>query len=164
MPFLNRLARAVALTLLLASTAAPAFAGPADTALLQSFVGNWKGGGKLTGADTGKVTCRMAFKFSKANRLTYTGRCTLGGMGGQSFNGVVTYNEAKKRFESATSAGTVVGQKSSGGVTFTMNETDKRGAISSQLFMGTGRLQFDFSMTDAKTHEVTSATIPLAKS
>ena len=53
------LSRAAALAGLLAvSGAAPALAAPADVALLQSYIGEWRGRGVLIGANTETVVCR----------------------------------------------------------------------------------------------------------
>src|SRR5215217_7980887 len=40
-------------------TAAPAFAGPAETAFLQKLTASWTGKGKLIGAQTGPISCRI---------------------------------------------------------------------------------------------------------
>ena len=45
---------------LLPFAAAPAFAGPAETAFLQKLNANWVGQGSLSGAQSGRVACRTA--------------------------------------------------------------------------------------------------------
>jgi hypothetical protein len=63
MTFLGPLSRAAALAGLLLSagfTAAPAFAGPAEVALLKSYIGEWRGRGTLVGASTESVVCRLS--------------------------------------------------------------------------------------------------------
>ena len=76
------LVRIAAIAGLIAATGvavAPAFAGPAEMALLKSYEGSWKGKGQVVGADTETVTCRMLLSAGNDDKVNYSGRCALAG-------------------------------------------------------------------------------------
>ena len=124
------LSRAAALAGLLAvSGAAPALAAPADVALLQSYIGEWRGRGVLIGANTETVVCRMSLTQGNQEKVNYNGRCTLAGTQ-LSVAGTMAYIEASRRFEAAMSSnatftGIAVGQKRGNGLIFNLRERDK---------------------------------------
>ena len=62
MTFFGPVSRGIALAGLLFSGAsvAPAVAAPADVALLQSYIGDWRGRGTLVGANSETVVCRLS--------------------------------------------------------------------------------------------------------
>ena len=73
-------ARAVAVAgVLMAAGAMPAFAGPAEMALLESYIGSWNGKGTLKGAQEETVVCKMSLSKGNGTKLNYTGRCSLAG-------------------------------------------------------------------------------------
>jgi hypothetical protein len=93
------LSRAAALAgLLAAAGAAPALAAPADVALLQSYIGDWRGRGVLIGANTETVVCRMSLTQGNQDKVNYSGRCSLAGTQ-LSVAGTMAYVEANRRFE-----------------------------------------------------------------
>lgn len=130
MTCLQTLSRALAMTGLLAvSGVAPAFAAPADVALLQSYIGEWRGRGVLIGANTETVVCRLSLNQGNQDKVNYSGRCSLAGTQ-LSVAGTMTYVEANKRFEAAMSTnatftGLAVGQKRGGGLVFNLRERDE---------------------------------------
>ena len=91
---------------LIALTTVPAIAGPAETAFLQKLSANWIGKGKLTGAQSGAVSCRIVIT-ARGQSLKYQGRCTIPDLAAQAFNGAITYNDKLKRYESRTMNGVV---------------------------------------------------------
>ena len=127
----------------LALTAAPALAGPAETAFLQKLTANWTGRGKLTGAQSGAVACRLVISGG-GQSVKYQGRCTIPDMATQAFNGAISYNDKAKRYE-ATSKGQVsVGAKSGSGVTFVLNLKDPMiGTGTSTLKIGASQIVTD---------------------
>lgn len=164
MPALTRLFRTALLAAMLLPTVAPALAGPAEAALLQEYVGTWKGEGRLTGAEEGAVVCRLTLRPAGA-KVAFSGRCAYDGSGAKSFSGTMTYNDAKKRFESTSSASrTVAGKKSGGGIVFTTEQSDRRGTVTSTLSLNGGTIEVDFRMVDARTKKVTRGNIPFARS
>ena len=131
----------------------PALAGPRDTALLAQLEGSWRGRGDATGANSGPVACRMSFKPSGGDKLNYTGRCSLGGSGATSFRGTILYNEAKNRFESASSsqAGTsrVIGKRQGNTIVFSSaNMQTSYGVVSSTMTLGPTAIGMSFKLVD----------------
>lgn len=164
MPALTRLLCTALVAGMLLPTAAPAVAGPAEAALLQDYVGTWKGKGRLTGAEEGIVSCRLTLRPA-GTKIAFNGRCAYDGSGAKSFSGTMTYNDVTKRFESTSSASrTVAGRKSGGGIVFTTEQSDQRGTVTSTLSLNGGTIKVDFRMVDAKTKKVTRGNIPFARS
>lgn len=130
MTCLQTLSRIVAMTGLLATGGiAPAFSAPADVALLQSYIGEWRGRGVLIGANTETVVCRLSLNQGNQDKVNYSGRCSLAGTQ-LSVAGTMTYVEANKRFEAAMSTnatftGLAVGQKRGDGLVFNLRERDE---------------------------------------
>src|SRR5687768_17329635 len=128
----GHLSRVVAMTGLLfsASTAvAPAFAGPAEVALLQSYIGEWRGRGTLVGANSETVVCRLALTQGNDDKVNYNGRCSLAGSQ-LSVAGTIAYVESSRRYEAAMSSnatftGIAIGQKRGGGLVFNLRERDQ---------------------------------------
>lgn len=132
MKCLGHLSRVVAVTGLLFSggaALAPAFAGPAEVALLQSYIGEWRGRGVLIGANKETVVCRLSLTQGNVDKVNYSGRCTLAGTQ-LSVAGTMAYIEASKRYEAAMSSnatftGIAVGQKRGSGLVFNLRERDQ---------------------------------------
>ena len=128
----GRRSRIVALAgLLLAAGAAmaPAFAGPAEIALLQSYIGEWRGRGVLIGADKQTVMCRLSVTQGNADKVNYNGRCMLAGTQ-LSVAGTMAYIAASRRYEAVMSSnanftGIAVGQKRGSELVFNLRERDQ---------------------------------------
>jgi hypothetical protein len=152
MPRLNLFA-SLAVLVALALPVAPAFAGPAENALLAKYAGDWRGTGKVTGPDPGTVVCRISFKPAASGKLTYSGRCTYSGQGTASFRGTMLYNDASKRYEAASSAQgtstTAVGKKQGGGIVFATSGMDTRyGTVSSVMTLAGNAIKMSFKLVD----------------
>ena len=105
MKLFGPVARAAAIAgVLVAAGAAPAFAGPAEMALLESYAGSWNGKGTLTGAQQETVVCKMSLSKGNGTKLNYTGRCSLAGAQ-LSVTGTIAYVDAKKRYEAVMNSG-----------------------------------------------------------
>ena len=125
------LSRAVALAGLLVSAgaaSAPALAAPADVALLKSYIGEWRGRGTLTGAETETVVCRLSLKEGNDDKVNYSGRCTLPAAICRS-TAPWPISTKSRRFEAAmtsnaTFSGIAVGQKRGNGVVFNLRERE----------------------------------------
>jgi hypothetical protein len=163
-----RLARVAILAIaLLLPAAAPAFAGAAETALLQQYEGAWKGAGQMTGVQKGKIACKLTFKSAGDGALSYSGRCTFG-MGTTSFKGTMSYNVAKKRFESTSTAtgitATAVGKKQGSGLVFSMSDVvTTHGTASSTMALAGNAINISFKLVD-KRGKVTTSTVVFKKS
>lgn len=141
-----------------------AHAAEADVTFIRSFAGNWQGKGRLTGAEEGNLVCRLTMKPS-GTRLFYNGRCALDGQGSRSFQGTIQYNDDLRRYEAKTSGSPiVVGKKSGGSIVFSFSDSDERGSVSSTMTLSASTIRFAFTAVDAKTREVTRASIPFRRS
>lgn len=174
MTYFGPLWRAVALAGLLVSAgaaSAPAFAAPADVALLKSYIGEWRGRGVLTGAESETVVCRLSLKEGNSDKVTYSGRCTLAGSN-LSINGTLAYVDASRRFEAAmtsnaTFSGIAVGQRRGDGVVFNLREREvdegKPVTISAQIGLTGGAISVGFNVVYEDSGETLSAQVPFSR-
>ncbi|MGV3490894.1 MAG: hypothetical protein ACO1OG_06175 [Devosia sp.] len=163
MPNLKALAFAALLALPIPTIA---MAGPAETALLAKYAGEWRGTGQVTGPDPGTVVCRIAFRTTEAGRLTYSGRCSYSGQGAASFRGTLAYNDSSKRFEAVSSAqGTSmqsVGRKQGNSIVFASEGIETRyGTVSSTMTLGGSTIKMAFKLVD--DGETTASSITLQR-
>lgn len=145
----------------------PALAGPAEQALLAKYAGNWRGTGKVTGPDPGTVVCRLTFKPSSGEKLSYSGRCSFAGAGAASFRGTMLYNEMKKRFEALSSAQgastTTIGRKQGGGLVFSSSDvTTPMGTATSTMTLNNTSIKLNFKLVDKKG-QTTASSITFGK-
>ena len=151
----------VVLAAALALSAAPAFAGPAETAFLQKLTANWTGKGRLVGAQTGPVACRIVITAG-GQSAKYQGRCTIPDMASQAFNGAITYNDKAKRYEVRSVSGTVPGVKRGNSLVFTTKDSSMSGSYYSTMTMSPSSLSVNFTIIDKKG-EKTSSVITFSK-
>lgn len=157
-------AAALAGLLLLPMSAPAAIGGEAELRFLERLLGNWRGGGEISGPDGGDVSCRLTLKPA-GSKVNFTGRCGLAGGGGaQSFSGSIRYNDQTKTWESSSSGRTVAGKKSGNNLVFTNAQRDRRGSGASTMTLSPNAIQVQFKMVDGKTGEVAQGTIPFRKS
>ncbi|MGV8954502.1 MAG: hypothetical protein ACOH2M_25625 [Cypionkella sp.] len=175
MTFFGPLSRRVALAGLLVcmgAAASPAVAAPADVALLKSYIGEWRGRGTLTGANTETVVCRLSLKPGNDDKVNYSGRCTLAGTT-LSINGTLAYVDASRRFEAAmtsnaTFSGIAVGQKRGSGLVFNLRERDqdeegKDMNITADITLSADAIKVGFEVMYVETGESMSAQVPFSK-
>jgi hypothetical protein len=147
-------ASALAATLF-AMTAAPAFAGPAETAFLQKLSASWTGRGSLAGAQTGPVACRIVTSVG-GQSLKYQGRCSIPDVAAQAFNGTISYNDRLKRYEAHSLGGTVPGLRRGNSLVFT-TKSSRMGARSySTMTLSPSHIVIDFSIIDQDGGKTTS--------
>lgn len=165
--------RATALAGLLAvAGAAPALAAPEDVALLQSYIGDWRGTGVLIGANTETVRCRMSLTQGNQNKVNYSGRCALAGTQ-LSVAGTMAYVDANKRFEAAMSSnatftGIAVGQKRGNGLIFNLRERDKDEEgkdlnISAQITLRGDAIDVVFEVVYVESGDSLRAEVPFSR-
>jgi hypothetical protein len=136
-------------------TLAPAFAGPAETAFLQKLTASWTGKGKLTGAQTGSILCRIVVSGGNPS-VRYQGRCTMPDMAAQAFSGSIVYNEKLKRYESRTLGGVVPGIKRGNSLTFTEKNSSAQGTAYSTMTISPTNLVTTFTLVSRKGEKTTS--------
>ncbi len=174
MTFFRPLTRAAALAgLLISATAAgPAVAAPADVALIKSYIGEWRGRGTLTGANSETVVCRLNLTQGNQDKVNYNGRCTLAGTN-LSVAGTMAYVEQSKRFEAAmtsnaTFSGIAVGQKRGNNLIFNLRERtpDEQGKdmnISAQITLGPDAIKVIFEVVYVESGDSLRAEVPFAR-
>jgi hypothetical protein len=97
---------------------APASAGKTEDAFLSRLVGVWSGGGRLTGAETGSVDCKMTMR-QRSDGIAFRVQCIAADLGPQTFSGTLTYNDARGRYEAISNGGEVtVGTRQGNSVVF----------------------------------------------
>jgi hypothetical protein len=175
MKLFGPLARVVAFAGLAFASAlapAPAFAGPAELALLESYIGAWKGRGQLIGAETETVVCRLSITSGNGDKVNYSGKCALAG-NNVAVNGTLAYIDAKRRFEAAmttnaTFSGVAVGEKRGDGVIFNLREreTDESGndmTITAAIVLDGGKIIVDFNVLFNASGDTIKASVPFTK-
>ncbi len=169
-------ARAAALAgVMLVAGAAPAFAGPAEMSLLESYAGSWNGKGTLTGAQTETVVCKMSLSKGNGTKLNYTGRCSLAGAQ-LSVTGTIAYVDANKRYEAVMNSGigdfrgVAIGQKKGDGIVFDLKQrgTDDSGndmqIASTVTLSGGNKMAVTFHASFVSTGDTIDANVPFTKS
>jgi hypothetical protein len=175
MTILGPLSRAIALAGLVFSTglaAAPVLAGPAEVSLIKSYIGEWRGRGVLTGANSESVVCNLSLTQGNQDKVNYNGKCTLAGTR-LSVAGTIAYVEAAKRFEAAMTSnanftGIAVGQKRGGGLMFNLRERnkDEEGKdmnITAQIGLSKDAIQVNFEVVYIESGDSLRAEVPFAK-
>lgn len=176
MTYFAPVSRAVALAGLLFTgglAAAPAaHAAPADVALLKSYIGDWRGRGTLTGANSETVVCRLSLTQGNQDKVNYNGRCTLAGTQ-LAVAGTIAYIEANKRYEAAMSSnatftGVAVGQKRGNGLVFNLRERDKDEEgkdlnISAQIQLNGDAISVSFDVVYVESGDSLRAEVPFSR-
>lgn len=150
----------------------PAFAGPAEVELLQSYVGSWRGRGVVTGAERETVLCQMSISKGNQDKVNYRGRCAMAGTT-VSVNGTLAYIDASRRFEAAMTtnagfSGIAVGQKRGNDVVFNLRERveDEAGkplTVTAAITLTGARIMVDFNVVFNETGQSLAAQVPFAK-
>ena len=151
----RNLAISVAAAAMLTFTAAPAFAGPAETAFLQKLTNTWSGKGQLKGAESGPINCKVVITAGGKN-AKFQGRCNIPDMAQQAFSGSISYNDKAKRYESRSTGGTVPGVRKGDRLVFTTSSKNISGTSRSVMTISPSSLVIDFSLTTKKGEKTTS--------
>jgi hypothetical protein len=140
---------------LIGLTAAPAFAGPAETAFLQKLTANWTGRGKLNGAQSGPVACRLVISGGNTS-IKYQGRCSIPDMATQAFNGAISYSDKTNRYEIRSMSGSVPGIRRGNSLVFTTKDSSMGGSSYSTMTLSPSSLVIDFTIVDRQGEKTTS--------
>jgi hypothetical protein len=166
-----RLTGAAALLGVIAASVAPAFAGPAEVALLKSYEGNWRGRGTVVGSDTETVTCRMSLTPGNQNKVNYAGRCALAGTD-LAINGTLAYIDSSQRYEGAMTSninfsGVAIGRKEGDGIVFNLKSRGMSDSanveVSAGIILAPGVITVKFNAVDVDTGKVLNAVVPFSK-
>lgn len=169
---LIRTLTAIALLVTPGFSIAPTLAGPAEVALIQSYIGEWRGRGVLYGANQETVVCRLTLSHGNQDKVNYNGRCTLAGTN-LSVAGTMAYIEASRRYEAvmtsnATFTGVAVGQKRGSGLLFNLREREKdeKGKdlnISAQIQLNREEIQVVFEVVYVESGDSLRAEVPFSR-
>jgi hypothetical protein len=98
MKFVSPLVALCAATLGLVAPA-PVLAGPAEVALLSSYIGEWSGASALVGgAEPEPFSCRLTINKGNQAKVNYAGRCTLASMN-LSVTGTIAFDDASQTYQ-----------------------------------------------------------------
>jgi hypothetical protein len=152
--------------------AGPAYAAAEDVALLKEYLGNWKGRGTLTGAETETVVCRLSMVDGNDDKVNYAGRCSLAGTT-LSINGTIAFIDASNRFEAAmtsnaTFTGTAIGRKRGKSIVFDLKEKqkDEEGnemTVSARLVLSDAKINVNFQVLFNATGDIIKAEVPFSQ-
>ncbi len=150
----------------------PAFSAQKDVDLLNSYIGNWKGSGKLlTDGNSETIRCKLSVTDSPGSKIGYKGRCAVAGAN-ISIAGTMAFIEEKKRFEAVMSSstsfsGVAIGNRIKNGINFYLKdrnaETGDKYEIKSSIDLNGDIIGINFSVTNTTTNRVIKAKIPFSK-
>jgi hypothetical protein len=147
---------------MIALTAAPAFAGPAETAFLQKLSNTWSGRGNLQGANTGPIACKIV--ISAGGKSTkFQGRCNIPDMAQQAFSGSISYNDKTKQYESRSGTTTVPGIRKGDTLVFRTSNRSLAGTATSTMSISPSSLVVDFALVEKKTGDKTTSRITFSR-
>ena len=144
-----------------------------EIALLESYIGDWRGEGALVGGDRREpFRCRLGVSQGNLNKINYTGRCTLVNAT-LSISGTIAYNEAGSRYEAAMSSnagytGLAIGRQSGGNISFDLREQQKDRAgsdvrIGARILLVGETITVDFEVEFNNSGEVLTASVPFSR-
>ena len=142
-----------------------------DTAMLQSYAGNYTGAATIKSDPPQSVHCRLTITPA-ATGVTYTGRCSTG-MGSFPLAGIIAAKGGRivasmsGGMGAGSASAAVTGVKRGGGVVFSSQQTTSMnghtGTVSSTMAFTGGTIRIDFSAIDSQTHKTYAGSIPFAK-
>jgi hypothetical protein len=146
----------------IALTAAPAFAGPAETAFLQKLTNTWSGKGNLQGANSGPIACKIVITGG-GKSTKFQGRCNIPDMAQQAFSGSISYNDKTKQYESRSAGGVVPGIRKDDKLVFRTTNRNLAGTSTSTMTISPSSLVVDFALVEKKTGDKTTSRITFSK-
>ena len=169
-------ARAFAVAIpMTAAALAPAFAGPAEMALLEQYIGTWNGKGTMKADQNEPVTCKMQLSKGNGTKLNLAGRCNMAGAT-ISVAGTIAYVDANNRYEAVMTTGmggfrgVAIGQKRGETIVFDLKDRAKDDdgkdvAINSAVTLkGGNTMAVSFSATFADSGVTWATSLPFTKS
>ena len=164
---------AIALFVFTGFSAPPAQSAQAELDLLTSYIGQWSGGGVLTGGKAPEsFRCRLTIARGRETKINYSGRCTLVNMN-LSVAGTIAYDDATRRYQAAMSSnagftGYAIGQRQGNEIIFSLAERQKdRGGndvrIGSRIHLTGGAITIDYQVEFNNSGDVLTATVPFSR-
>lgn len=151
---------------------APAMAGPNELNVLTSYIGNWRGAGALVGDGKSEpFTCRLSIAKGNAEKVNYTGRCSLVSAN-LSISGTIAFNDERQQYEAAMSSnagftGLAVGRLEGQKISFDLREREKDRSgsdvrIGSKIILVDGGITVNFEVEFNDSGEVLRASVPFS--
>jgi len=170
---LPRAVAAAVIILLAVLMSAPARSGPAELALLTSYIGDWRGEGALVGGQNPEpFRCRLTMSSGNLSKINYAGRCSLINMN-LSVSGTIAYNDQAQRYEAVMSSnagftGLAVGRKQGDTISFDLRErqSDRGGndvRIGSRITLSGGAIRVDYEVEFNNSGQVLTAAVPFRR-
>lgn len=151
---------------------ASVMAAPADTALLQTYLGSWKGKGKLVGSESETVACKLNLSPGNGDKVNYEGRCAMAGTN-VTVAGSMQYNDANRRYEAimstnVTFSGVAIGKKRGDAIVFNLREREKDEdgndlTVTADITLRPANIQVDFNVLFNDSGDTLSASVPFTK-
>jgi len=160
--FRNATLAAVAAAMI-ALTAAPALAGPAETAFLQKLSNTWSGRGNLQGANSGPIACKIVISSASGRSTKFQGRCNIPDMAQQAFSGSISYNDKTKQYESRSAGGVVPGIRKGDTLVFRTTSRNLAGTATSTMSISPSSLMVDFALVEKKSGDKTTSRITFSR-
>lgn len=171
--FFRGFAAAVVAVLLSIVAVQPAQSGPAELALLSSYVGSWSGQGLMTGGDfPEEFKCRLTVSKGTQAKINYAGRCSLVNMN-ISVTGTIAFDDKSQRYQAAMSSnagftGMAIGRKQGERITFNLAEqqVDRGGnnvRIGSVLVLVNDTIVVDFEVEFNNSGQILTARVPFQR-
>jgi hypothetical protein len=167
-------ASAMAAIVFTAGTMVPAQAGPAEIALLSSYIGEWSGAGVLKGGkEPQPFKCRLTIDKGNQAKINYAGRCTLVNMN-LSVSGTIAYDDASRSYQAimgsnAGFTGIAVGRKQGSNIIFDLQEKQEDRAgnnvrIGARItLIAQKSITVDYEVEFNQSGNVLTANVPFSK-
>jgi hypothetical protein len=152
----------------------PAQAGPAELALLSSYIGEWSGESALVGgAEPEPFSCRLTINKGNQTKVNYAGRCTLASMN-LSVTGTIAYDDKTKTYQAIMGSnagykGVAVGRIKGDTITFDLEqqESDRAGnaiRLGAQItLIGSKSITVEYEVEFNESGQILTANVPFSK-
>jgi len=162
---------AVALGLL---ATVPVQAGPAELALLSSYIGEWKGSSALVGgAEPEPFSCRLTMSKGNQAKINYAGRCTLVSMN-LSVTGTIAFDDATQTYQAIMGSnagykGVAIGRVRGTTIVFDLVERDSDRAgnavrLGARItLIDSSSITVDYEVEFNESGQVLTAKVPFAR-
>ena len=149
-----------------------AMAGPTQSALLQSYIGSWRGAGLLSGGEEPEnFSCRIQVTDGNQGKINYQGRCGVAGIN-LAIYGTIHYNDGKNRYEGVMNSNTefkglAIGRPRGNTIVFDFRGQEQREGnnltINSQMSLKKDSIVVDFDVWIAESDIKLSTSVPFER-
>jgi hypothetical protein len=152
----------------------PAYAGPAEVALLANYIGEWSGSSVLEGGDFPEAfSCRLSVGKGNRAKINYAGRCTLVNMN-LSVSGTIAYDDATRTYQAIMGSnagykGVAVGRVKGDTITFALSEQeqDRAGNLvrlgATITLIKSTTIEVDYEVEFNNSGQVLTAAVPFSR-